>query len=235
MGSTAADRTPRPPALAAAPLVAEAAGTFALVFAACGSIMVNAEGDILGQIGMALAPGLAVAVMVASLGHVSGAHLNPAVTLGMWARDRIPGRRVAPYIAAQIAGAAAAALLLRASLGDVAGIGATVPSGSDRQAFMWEVLLTAMLMLVILAVATDPRAAGQPAAFAIGGTVALAALVGGPISGASMNPARTLGPVIAGGPSTGLWVYLTAPLVGAAVAIGLHVAMRTRTHREATE
>jgi glycerol uptake facilitator-like aquaporin len=129
---------------------------------------------------------------------------------------------VPAYWAAQVLGGVAAALLLRASLGDVGGLGATTPSGTASQAFVWELLLSALLMLVILAVATDARAVTQLAALAIGGTVALDALFGGPITGASMNPARSLAPAIAGGPTDALWVYLTAPIVGATVAVGLY-------------
>jgi glycerol uptake facilitator-like aquaporin len=129
---------------------------------------------------------------------------------------------VPAYWAAQLVGAAGGALLLRASLGDVAGVGATVPSGTAGQAFLWELVLTAFLMLVILAVATDTRAVSQLAAIAIGGTVGLDAMFGGPVTGASMNPARSLGPVFAGGPADDLWVYLTAPFVGVAIAVAVY-------------
>jgi MIP family channel proteins len=213
-------------------LVAEAAGTFALVFAGCGAIMVDARTGALGHLGVALSFGLVIAVMIAALGHVSGAHFNPAVTAGFALGRHFPTRLVPLYWAAQVLGGVAAALLLRASLGDVGGIGATTPSGSAGQAFVWELLLSAMLVLVILAVATDTRAVTQLAALAIGGTVALDALFGGPITGASMNPARSLAPAIAGGPTDALWVYLTAPFAGAAVAVGLYAylaANRTRT------
>ena len=128
-----------------------------------------------------------------------------------------PSRRVPAYWGAQIAGATVAAVTLRSSLGDVADVGATLPSGSDRQAFLWEVVLTFFLMLVIMAVATDTRAVGEAAALAIGGTVGLCALVGGPVSGASMNPARSLGPALVSGDVSSLWVYLLAPLVGASL------------------
>jgi aquaporin NIP len=203
-------------------LVAETAGTFALVFAGCGAIMVDAKTGSLGHLGVALSFGLVIAVMIAALGHVSGAHFNPAVTAGFALGRHFPVRLVPAYWAAQLVGACVAALVLRASLGDVGGLGATTPSGGAGQAFLWEVVLTAFLMLVILAVATDARAVSQLAALAVGGTVALDALFGGPITGASMNPARTLGPAIAGGPTEALWVYVAAPVVGAAVAVGLY-------------
>lgn len=198
-------------------LGAEALGTFALVFFGAGAIMVDADGGALGQLGIALAFGLAITTMVYALGHVSGAHFNPAVSFGFALTRHFPWTGVLGYWAAQVAGAVGAALLLRASLGDVANVGATLPSGSDRQAFLWEVVLTFFLMLVIMAVATDTRAVGEAAALAIGGTVALGALVGGPVSGAAMNPARALGPAVVSGELAALWIYLLAPLIGASL------------------
>jgi aquaporin NIP len=198
-------------------LAAEALGTFALVFFGAGAIMVEAETGAFGQLGIALAFGLAITTMIYALGHVSGAHFNPAVSLGFALSRHFPWSRVAAYWAAQVVGATGSALLLRASLGDLANVGATLPSGSDRQAFLWEVVLTFFLMLVIMAVATDTRAVGEAAALAVGGTVALGALVGGPVSGASMNPARSLGPALVSGELEALWVYLLAPLLGASV------------------
>jgi aquaporin NIP len=198
-------------------LVAEAIGTFALVVFGAGAIMVAAKYGAFGQLGIAIAFGLVIAVMVYALGHISGAHLNPAVSLAFAFSRHFPWRLVGAYWAAQFAGATAAAFLLRASLGDIANVGATTPSGSAGQSFLWEVVLTFFLMLVIMAVATDTRAVGEAAAIAIGGTVALDALVGGPVSGASMNPARSLGPALAAGEFEALWVYLLAPLIGAAL------------------
>jgi MIP family channel proteins len=198
-------------------IVAEALGTFALVFYGSGAIMVGAKYGAFGQLGIALAFGLVIAAMVYALGHISGAHLNPAVSLAFALSRHFPWRLVGAYWAAQLVGAIAAAFLLRASLGDVANLGATTPSGSNAQSFLWEVVLTFVLMLVIMAVATDTRAVGEAAAIAIGGTVALDALVGGPVSGASMNPARSLGPALAAAEFQALWVYLLAPPVGAAL------------------
>ena len=194
-------------------LVAEAIGTFTLVFAGCGAIAVGS----VAPTGVAAAFGLAIMTMIYALGHVSGAHFNPAVTAAFAVGRHFPVARVVPYWAAQVAGAIAGAALLRATLGDVP-LGVTHPSGTDLQALVWEVVLTFFLMLVIVAVATDTRAVGQAAAIAIGGTVALGALVGGPISGASMNPARSLGPAIVSGNLTDLWIYLVAPPVGAIAA-----------------
>lgn len=198
-------------------LAAEGLGTFALVFFGAGAIMVAARYGSFGQLGIAAAFGLVIAAMVYALGHISGAHLNPAVSLGFALSRHFPWRLVGAYWVAQCLGAIGAAFLLRASLGDVADVGATRPSGSDGQSFLWEIVLTFVLMLVIMAVATDTRAVGEAAAIAIGGTVALGALVGGPVSGASMNPARSLGPGLAAGELDALWIYLLAPLIGSAI------------------
>ncbi|MBA2331896.1 MAG: aquaporin [Actinobacteria bacterium] len=197
-------------------LLAEAIGTFALVFAGAGAIMVDSETGALGHVGIALTFGLVIMAMIYAVGHVSGAHFNPAVTVAFALTRNFAWSRAAAYIVAQLAAAIAAAALLRASLGNVAGIGATTPAGSQAQSFLWELVLSFFLMFVIMAVATDTRAVGEAAAIAIGGTVALDALVGGPVSGASMNPARSLGPALVAGDLSSLWLYLAAPLVGAA-------------------
>jgi len=194
-------------------LGAEALGTFALVLFGCGAIMVDADGGGLGNVGVSLAFGLVVMAMVYSLVHVSGAHINPAVTLALASRRRFPWSAVPGYCGAQVVGAIAAAIVLRSSLGDVASLGATTPSGTDAQSFTWEVLMTGTLLFVILAVATDVRAVGA-VAVAVGGTIALASLVGGPISGASLNPARSVGPALVSGELASLWIYLTAPMLG---------------------
>jgi MIP family channel proteins len=198
--------------------LAEAIGTFALVFAGCGAIMVDARTHALGHVGVAVSFGLVIMAMIYAVGHISGAHLNPAVTLAFAVARHFPAARMPVYWAAQLAGATAAALLLRGSLGDVAHVGATLPSGSDAQAFLWEAVLTFLLMFVIMAVATDARAVGEAAAIAVGATVGLDAMFGGPISGASMNPARSLGPGIAAGDLAAVWVYLAAPCLGAVAA-----------------
>ena len=208
-------------------LVGEAIGTFALVVMGCGAIVVGDQMGAPGPVGVALSFGLVIAAMVYALGHVSGAHLNPAVTTAFAIFRHFPARRVPAYWGAQVAGAVAAAVFLRLSLGDHAQLGSTVPSGSAGQAFAWELLLTAILMLVIVAVATDTRAVGEAAALAIGGTIALDALVGGPITGASMNPARSLGPALVSGTFDDLWIYLTAPFAGAALGALAYESLRT--------
>ena len=206
----------RQPPLARA-LLAELIGTFALVFAGAGAIMVNEKTGALGHVGIAITFGLVIMAMIYAVGHISGAHFNPAVSFAFALTRHFPWPRVAAYWAAQLTGALAAALLLRASLGDIANVGATLPSGSDRQSFLWEVVLTFFLMFVIMSVATDTRAVGEAAAIAIGGTVGLDAMFGGPISGASMNPARSLGPAIAADELGSIWIYILAPLLGAAL------------------
>ena len=210
------------------PLAAEALGTFALVFFGCGAIVVDAEQGGLGHVGVSLAFGLVVFAMVSALGHVSGAHINPAVTLALASRGHFAWSGVPGYVAAQVAGAVLAAVVLRASLGDVANLGATQPSGSVGQSFVWEVAMTAALLVVIVSVATDSRATAGGVAAAIGGTIALASLVGGPISGASLNPARSLGPALVSGDLSSLWIYLTAPLLGGALGAFAYDALRTR-------
>jgi aquaporin NIP len=198
-------------------LIAESIGTFALVFAGAGGIMVDAKTHALGHVGVAIAFGLVIMVMIYAVGHVSGAHFNPAVSFAFALTRHFPWPRVAAYWLAQAAGALIAAAILRGSLGNVAHLGATLPAGSQGQSFLWEVVLTFFLMFVILSVATDTRAVGEAAAIAIGGTVGLDAMFGGPISGASMNPARSLGPAVIGGQLHALWLYLVAPLAGAAL------------------
>ncbi len=209
-------------------LAAEALGTFCLVAAGTGAVLVDGlTGGSLGTGGVAAAFGLVVAVMVMALGHLSGAHLNPAVTLAFAAARHFPAREVGPYIGVQIAGAIAASAALRGLFGADAALGVTVPSFvGDPSALAIEAVLTAILMIVILAVATDTRAAGQLAAIAIGGTIALEALVMGPVTGASMNPARSLAPALVAGEGGGLWIYLIGPVVGAMVGAALYEMLR---------
>lgn len=198
---------------------AEAIGAFALVFAGCGAIVTDAvHQGVLGAVGVALVFGLVIMAMVYATGHLSGAHLNPAVTLAFALTRHFPAREAVAYVAAQLLGAlGAAALLLAIWPSEPASLGATVPSVGAGSAFAYEVVLTAFLMFVIMAVATDTRAVGAGAAIAIGGTVGLDALFGGPITGASMNPARSLAPGLVSGELQEIWIYLAAPVLGAAV------------------
>lgn len=209
--------------------VAELIGTFALVFAGAGAVMVDAKTAALGHVGVAITFGLVIMVMIYAVGHVSGAHFNPAVSLAFAVTRHFPWPRVALYWLAQLVGALLAAALLRASLGNLAHVGATLPAGSDGQSFVWEIVLTAFLMFVIMAVATDTRAVGEAAAIAVGGTVGLDAMFGGPISGASMNPARSAGPAVLSGDLRALWIYLVAPIVGATVGAVAYQFVRGST------
>jgi MIP family channel proteins len=198
-------------------LAAEFVGTFALVFAGAGAIMVDAKTQALGHVGVAITFGLVIMAMIYAVGHVSGAHFNPAVTFAFALTRHFPWARALGYWWAQLLGALVAAALLRGSLGDIAHVGATLPSGSEGQSFLWELVLTFFLMFVIMAVATDTRAVGEAAAIAVGGTVGFDAMFGGPISGASMNPARSTGPAIVSGDLHALWIYMVAPVLGAAL------------------
>ena len=197
---------------------AEAFGTFALVFAGCGAIVTEAEHPgALGSVGIALVFGLVVMAMVYATGHLSGAHLNPAVTAAFALTRHLPAREAASYVGAQLLGAIAAAALLAAIWpSQPAALGTTVPTVAPGSALAYEAILTAFLMFTVMAVATDTRAVGAGAAIAIGGVVGLDALFGGPITGASMNPARSLGPALVSGELGDLWIYLGAPLGGAA-------------------
>lgn len=195
--------------------VAEALGTFFLVLIGPGAVMVNAfSGGAVTHVGVALAFAFVVLAMIYGLGHLSGAHINPAVTLAFWSVRRFPSADVIPYISAQCAGSTAASLLSRAALGKAGSLGATLPALSTTAAFGVEWLLSFVLMFVIMAVATDRRVADGFAAIAVGLTVGFCAMVGGPLTGASMNPARSLGPALAGGFWRAHWLYWLAPITG---------------------
>ncbi len=202
-------------------LISEFVGTFALVFAGTGAIVIDAASHgAITHAGVALTFGLIVLVMVYTLGDVSGAHLNPAVTLGFFAAGRFPAWRVLPFIGAQVAGAFAASGTLKLMFpGDPTFLGATLPAGSLLQSFVLEVILTGLLMLVILSVSTGAKEKGITAGIAVGATIALEAMFAGPICGASMNPARSLAPAILSGNVAGLWIYLVAPVLGAVLAV----------------
>jgi aquaporin NIP len=205
---------------ASRPAVAEALGTFALVFAGTGAIVVNdVSGGALGHTGVAMTFGLVVMAMIYALGATSGAHLNPAVTLAFVAARRFPAARVPAYVAAQLAGALAASLLLRALFPQHATLGATLPAGPAWQSFVLESVLAFLLMLVILRVSSGASEVGLLAGAAIGATVGLEALFAGPICGASMNPARSLAPAAVAGVWTHAWIYVAAPLLGALAAV----------------
>ncbi len=202
------------------PLIAELIGTFALVFAGCGAIIVNdISGGVIGHAGIAMTFGLVVMAMIYAVGDTSGAHFNPAVTLAFWLSGRLPGKTVAPYIISQCMGAITASALWLVLVPDHKTYGATLPAGGDMQSWILEVVLSFFLMFVILNVATGAKEKGLMAGVAIGATVALDAMFGGPISGASMNPARSLGPALVSGEWAKLWIYLSAPVIGTALAV----------------
>jgi MIP family channel proteins len=212
-----------------APYVAEGIGTFGLVFAGCGAIMTDtlSHGQVT-HVGVSLVFGLIITVMIYAFGHISGAHFNPAVTLAFVLTRHFPVRRLFGYWIAQLLGATLAALCSRLLLGNVAHLGATLPAGTGGawQSFGLETLLTCFLMLVIMAMATDTRAVGQAAALGIGATVGLEALFAGPICGASMNPARSLGPALMSGTWTAQWVYLLGPFIGAVIGAYVYQWLR---------
>jgi aquaporin NIP len=201
---------------------AEFFGTFALVFAGTGAIVINgASGGVITHAGIALTFGLIVLAMIYTVGDISGAHLNPAVTLGFFAARRFPGRTVVPYVASQLLGAIAASLLLHFLFPQDKALGMTLPAGSAMQSFVLEVALTFVLMWVILSVSSGAQEKGITAGIAVGSVIALEAMFAGPISGASMNPARSLGPALVSFHFEDLWIYLTATILGAVLAVPL--------------
>lgn len=201
-------------------LLAEAVGTFALVFAGTGAIVVNdITAGAVGHIGISLTFGLVVLAMIYALGDISGAHFNPAVTIGFWAARRIEHSTVLPYILSQCAGALLASSLLRLLFSSHESLGATQPAGSALQSFVLESVLTFLLMLVILQVSTGGKEKGITAGMAIGAVIALEASFAGPISGASMNPARSFAPAFVSLQFAHLWIYALAPLTGAMGAV----------------
>jgi aquaporin Z len=198
---------------------AEMMGTFGLVFAGTGAIVIDqVSGGAITHAGVALTFGLIVLAMIYNFGDISGAHLNPAVTIGFWAARRLPGREVLPYIASQILGALAASGVLRMLFPGNPLLGATMPAGSEAQSFVLEFILTFFLMLTILNVSTGSKEKGITAGIAIGSVIALEAMFAGPICGASMNPARSLAPAVVSGHLEHLWLYLVAPVLGAVMA-----------------
>lgn len=207
---------------------AELLAAFALVFCVGGAAAAESSHHaVLGLPAQAAVSGLAICGLVYATGHLSGAHINPAVTIAFTLTRHFPPRHALAYVGAQLAGATLAGLvLLGAWPGAPGNLGATVPSVGVSTAFGYEVMLTALLMFVIVAVATDTRAAGTGAAIAIGATVALDILVGGGVSGASMNPARSFGPALASGAWTDFWIYAAGPVLGAALGAIAYQAVR---------
>jgi aquaporin NIP len=200
-------------------LIAEFVGTFFLVFAGTGAIVVDSITHEVTHVGVSLVFGLVIAVLIYALGHVSGAHFNPAVTVGFWTLGEFPSNRVPWFIASQLLGASAASGLLRSMFGTIGGLGVTVPQGVLGTSLILETAMTFLLVFVIFGSAVHGKAIKSFAGIAIGGTIALDALFGGPISGASMNPARSLGPALVSGLWADQWIYVVGPLVGALLAV----------------
>ncbi|HJT81267.1 MAG TPA: aquaporin [Chthoniobacterales bacterium] len=199
---------------------AEFIGTFSLVFAGTGAIVIDQTSHgAITHVGIALTFGLIVLAMIYTVGDISGAHLNPAVSLGFLAARQFSLREAAPYIASQCAGALAASSILRLLFPQNVTLGATLPSGSEMQSFILEAILTGILMFVILGVSTGAAEKGITAGIVVGAVIGLEAMFAGPISGASMNPARSLGPAVISGHLDHLWIYLLAPVVGAVAGV----------------
>jgi MIP family channel proteins len=222
-------------------LISEAIGTFCLVFAGTGAIIIDdVSGGAVSHVGVALTFGLIVMAMIYALGDISGAHLNPAVTLGFFAAGRLPSRLVLPYILSQCSGGVAASLVLRFLFPQHPTLGSTSPAGSSAQSFVLELILTWILMFVILGVSTGAKEKGITAGIAVGAVIGLEALFAGPICGASMNPARSLAPALVSLHFDNLWVYLAAPVLGALLSVGAcrcvgEAGCCTRSHHLAVE
>jgi len=201
-------------------LAAEFIGTFALVFAGAGAIVIDeTTGGAVTHVGVALTFGLIVLAMIYTVGDISGAHLNPAVSLGFLAARRFPFRQAVPYIASQLGGALAASGILRFLFPQNEMLGTTVPAGSAIQSFVLELILTAILMFVILGVSTGAAEKGITAGIVVGAVIGLEAMFAGPICGASMNPARSLGPAVISHHLEYLWIYVLAPVIGACIGV----------------
>ena len=199
---------------------AEFIGTFGLVFAGTGAIIINdVSGGAVTSVGIGLTFGLIVLAMIYAIGDVSGAHLNPAVTLGFFVGRRLEAKMVLPYVLSQLSGALGASLLLRALFPQHLTLGLTAPTGPALQSFILEIILTALLMFVILNVSEGAKERGITAGIAVGAVIGLEALFAGPISGASMNPARSFAPALVSQHFANLWIYLVAPITGALVAV----------------
>lgn len=201
---------------------AEVLGTWCLVFAGTGAVVTNdVSGGAVSHVGIALTFGLIVLAMIYAIGEVSGAHINPAVTIGFVAAGKMPAVEAVGYIVSQLVGAILASVALRLLFPDHVTLGATLPSDGVWQSFFLEVILTAMLMFVILRVSTGAKEKGITAGIAIGAVVGLEAMFAGPICGASMNPARSIGPALVAFQLSTLWVYIAAPIIGAIIAVGI--------------
>ncbi len=216
--------------------VAEVIGTFALIFAGTGAIIVNqaTDGQPVTHPGIALTFGLIVMSVIYAIGDVSGAHINPAVTIAFAVAGRFPVSQVLPYLLSQCVGGLAASGLLRLLFPLQTSLGGTLPAGPWWQSFVFEVVLTFLLMYVVLRVSSGSKEQGIMAGVAIGSVVALEAMFAGPICGASMNPVRSFAPAVVSGNLQSLWIYLTAPVIGAVLAIPAFAATTIPLYNEPT-
>jgi aquaporin Z len=199
--------------------IAEFIGTFALVFCGTGAIIIDQQTNgSVTHIGVAITFGLIVLSMIYAFGEISGAHFNPAVTLCFSSVKRFPGKEILPFVVSQLTGAILASLILKILFPENQNLGATIPTGSLLQSFILEFILTFFLVIVIMNVSQGSKEVGVMAGIAIGSVVLLEAMFAGPISGASMNPARSIAPAIVSGNIQTLWIYIMAPIMGALVA-----------------
>jgi aquaporin NIP len=207
--------------------LAEIIGTFALVFCGTGAIIINQESaGAITHAGIAVTFGLIVSAMIYALGDISGAHLNPAVTIAFWIAKKFPAKEILPYLISQAIGAFIASGILKFLFPASQMLGATMPTGSESQSFILELILTFILMFVIIHVATGSREQGMFAGIAIGSVVLLEAMFAGPICGASMNPVRSVAPAVVSGHLEHLWIYLVAPVAGALLAIAAWMGLK---------
>ncbi|XP_076937216.1 aquaporin NIP2-1-like [Bidens hawaiensis] len=212
-------------------VVAEVVATFLLVFVTCGSAaLATSDERKVSQLGASVAGGLIVTVMIYAVGHISGAHMNPAVTLAFATVGHFPWIQVPIYTAAQFTGSILASFALRIMLEPITNLGTTTPSGTGLQALIMEIIVTFSMMFVTSAVATDSKAVGELAGMAVGSAVCITSILAGPVSGGSMNPVRTIGPAIASNNYTGIWVYIVGPVIGTLSGVSCYTFIRSSEH-----